>query len=107
MNEILPQDAPPPNGEAHDMIPVFHTEPAPAKPKRKRKKKAAPKVVRAPKVKPIDPLIAEQLSSVDGDAAAVEEAPTPTLLTGVGADHFVEARDACRRADKRKAKQDR
>lgn len=98
MSDFPPQDAPQPNGEAHDFgprdVPVMGTEPVKAKAKRKRKKKAAPKVARAPKVKPIDPLIAEQLSSsLDGTAAAVEEAPTPTILTGVGADHLVERRE--------------
>ena len=97
MNEILPQDAPLPNGAAPlGDVPVHGTEPVAPKKRRKRKAKpAAPKVARAPKVKPIDPLIAEHRSSscVVGTAAAVEEAPASSIVQGVGADHFVEARE--------------
>lgn len=94
MNE-LPNDV---NDIAADLprdVPAFQAEAIVAKPKRKRKKKAAPKVARAPKVKPIDPLIAEHRSSscVVGTAAAVEEAPTPSIVQGVGADHLVERRE--------------
>ena len=98
MNEILPQDAPLANGSAEGLGPVPVMETIPVAPKKRRKRKAkpaAPKVARAPKVKPIDPLIAEHRSSscVVGTAAAVEEAPAPSIVQGVGADHFVEARE--------------
>ena len=101
MNEILPQDAPLPNGAAPlGDVPVHGTEPVAPKKRRKRKAKpAAPKVARAPKVKPIDPLIAEHRSSscVVGTAAAVEEAPASSIVQGVGADHFREARERSER----------
>lgn len=100
MNEILPQDAPLPNGHAEGLgpVPVMETIPVPPKKRRKRKAKpAAPKVARVSKPR-FDPIRdeaskASATTPVAMDAQPHEEAPTPTLLTGVGADHFVEARE--------------
>lgn len=101
MNEILPQDAPLPNGHAEGLGPVPVMETIPVAPKKRRKRKAkpaAPKVARTPKPR-FDPIRDEAskasttTSPVAMVAAPIEEAPTPTLLTGVGADHFVEARE--------------
>jgi len=97
MNEEL-NPAPLPNGAAPlGDIPVHGTEPVAPKKRRKRKAKpAAPRVARTRKVKPIDPIkAAAQLSSVSPAAsdARADEAPAPSIVQGVGADHFVEARE--------------
>jgi len=86
--------APLANGHAEGLgpVPVMGTEPAPKKRRKRKAKPAAPKVARAPKIK-IDPLMAEHRASIAPATQAVEEAPTPTLLTGVGADHLVERRE--------------
>lgn len=101
MNEEINQNATPPNGEAHDFIPVLGTEPVKPKAKRRRKKKAAPKVARAPKTPRIDPLRAEEEASqasainpfVAMSTAPVEDTPTSALLAGVGA-VLTEARES-------------
>lgn len=100
MNEELHPESPLPNGADLGPVPVMGADPV-KKPKRKRRKKVVAKVARAPKTKPIDPLKAEAEALQAGalnphfamSASPVEEAPTPTLLTGVGAAHLEEARE--------------
>lgn len=101
MNDEL-NPAPLANGHAEGLgpVPVMGTEPVVAKPKRKRKKKAAPKVARAPKIKP-DPIrdafeASKASATIPGNLQSAqphEEAPTSSIVQGVGADHFVEARE--------------
>lgn len=94
MNDEL-NPAPLANGHAEGLGPVPVMETIPVAPKKRRKRKAkpaAPKVARAPKTK-IDPLMAEHRASIAPATQAVEEAPTPALLSGVGADHLIERRE--------------
>lgn len=77
-------------------VPVLGAEPIVAKPKRKRRKKVAPKV-RTPKVKPVDPILeaskaSATLSPDAADAQPIEEAPASSIVQGVGA-IFEEARE--------------
>lgn len=104
MIEELNPESPLPNGADLGRVPVLGTEPVKAKPKRKRRKKAVAKVARAPKSPRIDPLRAEEEASKASatplanlqSAQPIEEAPTSTLLTDVGA-AYVEARERSER----------
>ena len=107
MNDEL-NPAPLANGHAEGLGPVPVMETIPVAPKKRRKRKAkpaAPKAARVPKTPRIDPLLAEDQASKASStnspvamvAAPIEEAPAPTLLTGVGADHFREARERSER----------
>jgi hypothetical protein len=100
MNDEL-NPAPLANGSAEGLgpVPVMETIPvAPMKRRKRKAKPAAPKVARAPKPR-FDPIRdeASKASSTNSPvamvAAPIEEAPTPTLLTGVGADHLIERRE--------------
>lgn len=97
IDELNP--APLANGSAEGLGPVPVMETIPVAPKKRRKRKAkpaAPKVARVPKIK-IDPLMAEHRASIAPATQAVEEAPTPSVVQGVGVDHFAEARERSER----------
>ena len=85
-----------PNGAAHDMVPVMGIDPVATaaadavvtKPKRKRRRKAAPAKPRAPRARRVDPLLAEQANSaaitpeIDRQGSPAEPSPSPIVRDG-------------------------
>ena len=104
MNDEL-NPAPLANGSAEGLGPVPVMETIPVAPKKRRKRKAKPAAPKVPRVsKPRFDPIRDEASKASAtnppilqSASPVEEAPASSIVQGVGADHFREARERSER----------